>query len=299
MPEVTHVFCFGKNEGLDKPDTLCFQMHTDSATHASATSPAEVLENLENRVFYHGTSKRAARRILRDGLRDYSWTEDSPQFKYKAEQGLVRWMHGGSYGRGTYISCNWRAALCFGPVLFRLELQPATRIVHLDVPPDPKVMDSLQREFGKQIITASPWKVMPRNKRLTLNEAIQLARYHCAKSETSNWWRSGKPNPHEKLMLDLRNILVRYGIHGWGEVSDIGGIVIFATDRLKVAEVVLSLPTEALYLEARDPTRSFRRFDTLASLAAATRAARNRGAANTLAWVEAANTAIQGTMKHL
>ena len=32
--------------GLDKPATLCFQMHEDSASHASATRPAEVLANL-------------------------------------------------------------------------------------------------------------------------------------------------------------------------------------------------------------------------------------------------------------
>ena len=56
----------------------------------------------------------------------------------------------------------------------------------------------------------------------TLDEAIQLARYHCAKYETSGW-SGAKSNPHEKLMFDLRNILVRYGIHGWGEASDIGG----------------------------------------------------------------------------
>jgi len=272
-------------------------MHDDSATHASATRSAEVLADLDSRVFYHGTSKRSARRILTEGLRDYSWVEETPLLKYKAESGLVRLMHGGSYGRDTYISCNWRAAVFFGPVLFRLELRAATRIVALDIPPDAKVLDSLKREFGNQILTASPWKVMPKNKRLTLNEAIQLARYHCAIFET-NWSRSGKPNPHERLMFDLRNILVRYGIHGWGEASDIGGIVIFATDRLKVAEVIFSLPTEALCCEARDPSRCFRRFDSLAALVTATRAARNRGAANTLAWVDASNAAVRAVAKH-
>ncbi|MEO0017471.1 MAG: hypothetical protein RLZZ522_754 [Verrucomicrobiota bacterium] len=48
------------------------------------TSPAEVLANLERRAFYHGTSKRAARRILREGLKDYSWTEETPMLKSKA-----------------------------------------------------------------------------------------------------------------------------------------------------------------------------------------------------------------------
>lgn len=253
------------------------------------TPPAEVLANLERRVFYHGTSKRAARRILREGLKDYSWTEETPLLKSKAKRGIVRYLHGGQYGRGTYITCNWRTALYFGPVLFRVELQPATRILRLDVPPDAKVIDSLKREFGREILTAPPRKVMPNNKRLTLNEAIQLARYHVAKSEGAGcWWKSNQ-NPHRKLMFDLRNMLVRCGIHGWGEPTDLGGIVVFATDRLRVAEVVLCVPTLALADEALDPSRCYRRYETLDAFAAMTRAASNRGAANTRVWLAAAN----------
>lgn len=81
----------------------------------SPVDPAEIQANLENRIFYHGTSKRAARKILARGLRDYSWTAETPLLKYKAKQGITRWMHDGSYGRGTYITCNWRTALYFGP----------------------------------------------------------------------------------------------------------------------------------------------------------------------------------------
>ena len=99
----------------------------------------------ENRVFYHGTSKRNARRILREGLRDWSWTESTPKIKYKVGEGTTRWLHDGMYGRGTYVSCNWRVALYFGPVMFRVELQPGTRLLRLDVPPRPTPTPNAQQ----------------------------------------------------------------------------------------------------------------------------------------------------------
>jgi hypothetical protein len=76
--------------------------------------------------------------------------------KHLAKRGIDRLMHGGSYGGGTYVTCNWRSALFFGPVLFRVELQPGTRIMRIDLQPEGKVLDSLKREFGKEILTKSP-----------------------------------------------------------------------------------------------------------------------------------------------
>lgn len=130
------------------------------------------------------------------------------------------------------------------------------------------------------------------NKRLILEQTIQLARHHCAKYE-SGGWGSVKSERHERLMFDLRNLLVRYGIHGWGEPTDLGGIVIFATDRLKVSEITLSLPTRKLRDEAFDPSTCYSRFDSLDALVAATRTARNPGASNTLAWLNASNATLR------
>ena len=240
-------------------------------------------------VFFHGTSKRNARKILMGGYRDWSWTAETPLLKYKAKKGIDRWMHGGSYGRSTYVSCDWRSALHFGPVLFRVELQAGTRILRLDLLPDGKVLDSLKREFGSEILTKPPWKVMPTNKRLTLNEAVQLARHHVARWEGASW-TAPRAEQHEKLMFDLRSILVRYGIHGWGEPSDLGGIVIFASDRLKVREVVLSLPTEEMWSRVRaandPPPEGMSSLETVAGIC---RSAQNRGASTTLKWVKEAN----------
>jgi hypothetical protein len=196
--------------------------------------------------FFHGTSRRAARKILKEGLRDWSWTAKDPELRHLLKRGIVRWLHGGQFGRGTYVTRNWRSGLFFGPVLFRVSVQPGTRILRLDVPPDDKVVDSLRREFGKEILTQPPWKVLPRNKHLTLEEAIQPARYHFHGIKNSSTRNNPRAAMHEQRMLDFRKTLVRYGIQGWGEPSSLGGIVIFATDRIQVTEVVLSLPQKDL-----------------------------------------------------
>lgn len=259
----------------------------------------DAAKNFQDRIFFHGTSKRSARKVLKEGLRDYSSTAETPRLKYKAKQGIARWMHGGVYGQGTYITCDWRSALYFGPVLFRVELDSGTRIVHLDTPPDGKILDRLKREFGNEIFKASPRKVIPKNKRLTLEEAIQLARYHAEKTNWFTWRRSSQVDVHKALMFDLRSILVRYGIHGWGDVMDLNGIVIFATDRLKVREVVLSMPTPELRDEASDPGKYYRGYPSLDALVSVTRSARNRGAKNTLEWVKTANEILTHTQNSI
>lgn len=241
---------------------------------------------------FHGTSRRNARRILKEGFRDWSWTAETPLLKYKAERGIERWFHGGFYGRGTYVTGNWRSALHFGPVLFRVELQPGTRIVRLDEPPDGRVLDSLRREFGREILTKSPWKVMPANKRLTLDEAVQLARHHSARREGA-LWGGPREERHEKLMFDLRNILVRYGIQAWGEPEDLGGIVVFASDRIRVREVVLSLPTADLWDGFGDPSRRTGPYASLEAMLETCRSATNRGATSSRKWVEQANLELR------
>lgn len=266
---------------------MCYPSPT---SHNPADSAVFKFQNL---VFFHGTSKRSARKILKEEFRDWSWMAETPLLKYKGERGLVRWMHGGFYVRGTYLTCDWRSALYFGLVLFRVEMETCTRIVHLDMPPEPKILYGLKREFGHEFLKVSPWKVLPRNKRLKLEEAIQLARHHASKNDGFNWTRSSKVNVHEALMLDLRNILVRYGIHGWGEITDLNEIVIFATDRLKAREVVLSMPTQKLRYEARCQKAPYTDFQSIDALVSATRSARNRGAANTLRGVNAANAVLK------
>ncbi len=241
--------------------------------------------------FFHGTSRRSARKILQEGFRDWSWTAKNPKLRHLLERGITRWIHTGQYGRGSYITRNWRSGLFFGPVLLRVEVQPGTRILRMDVPPKKKVIDSLRREFGREILTNAPWKVLPHNKHLTLTEAIELARYHEAHKVGFPWLRTNGYR-HEERMFDMRKILVRYGIQGWGEPGDTGGIVIFATDRIRVAEVVLSLPTHNLLEEFNNTAHVQQKYPSLEKFLQQCRSSPNPGNTNTLQWVEEANAHI-------
>ena len=209
----------------------------------------------ELRSFYHGTNKSAADSILRQGFRGWSWINDNCMHICLGRRSGDRYQHGGLLGGGTYVTCDWKVGLFFGPVLFRVELQPGTRLLCLDVSPEQKVLKRLKREFGHEILHRNPLKVMPRNKHLTLEEVVQLARHHSklrVKSDTNlNSWQF-----HKDRLMELRPILMRYGIHGWGESNDLNGIAIFNTDRIRPREVLVSLPSDKLYDACYDYHRS-------------------------------------------
>jgi hypothetical protein len=251
-----------------------------------------------SRTFYHGTSKFSARHILRQGFRDWSWTDNSLRFRYRKKEGADRHKHGGAFGCGTYVTCNWKVGLHFGPVLFRVDLQPGTRLLRLDVPPDPRVLDRLKREFGHEIMTRNPLKVIPRNKRLTLDESIQLARHHNHRrwNCNSDWvaW-----NLHHGLLMGLRPILMRHGIHGWGESSDILGIAIFNTDRITPREVIVSLPTPDLAMICNNFMRTDGPHASLDAMIQTMHLATNPGALNTRKWFHQANRILNPTRKPL
>ena len=199
----------------------------------------------EKRTFYHGTSKACADSILHTGFRGWSWTSDHHVSSYLAKQNADRYKHGGIFGTGTYVSRDWRVSLFFGTVLFRVELQPSTRILDLDVPPDPKIINRLKREFGHEILHKNPRKVMPHNKRLTLEESVHLARHHVklrldSEPDMDAW------QFHQDRLMEVRPILMRFGIHGWGVANDLNGIAIFNTDHIKPREVVVSITSQTL-----------------------------------------------------
>jgi hypothetical protein len=97
---------------------------------------------------------------------------------------------------------------------------------------------------------------------------------------------------HEQGMRDLRKILVRYGIQGWGEPSDLSGIVIFATDRIQVSEVVLSIPRNDLLSEFMETKYVQQRYPSLEAFAQQCRRSPNRGNVVTRKWVDEANAQL-------
>ena len=264
---------------MSRPDTEPFDL--EDALHLP----------VEQRVFYHGTSKRNARHIVAHGLRDWSWIDTTPKLRYLSERGGVqRYLHDGNLGRGTYLTCNWRIALFYGSVLFRVSLRPGTRLLRMDLPPDHRVLDSLKREFGREILKKSPLKVMPRNKRLTLNEAIQLARHHYFNYTHIPWPKYMK---EQKRVKELRSILVRYGFHGWGEANHMNGTVIFATDRIRLHEVVMCMPTTLHVFADADMHDPNGPYPSLEAYVQTMHRATNRGAENTRKWFYEANRRLR------
>ena len=180
-----------------------------------------VLDNFNQHVFYHGTSLEAAESIAQGGF--CVWFEDDEFSRYAS---------GGNLGTGLYISCNWRIALWFGPTLLRVEILHGTKLLNSALSPDSKIVDYLQREFGREILRKPPWNVLPRNKKLKLRELVSLFRYHyCHTWEKeysrdrcglSRWPR--RREFHSRLLDDFRKILIRYGFHGYGNPEDDNGI---------------------------------------------------------------------------
>jgi hypothetical protein len=200
---------------------------------------SEALENLSNRVFFHGTGVREARSILRRGFR--VWRRLGPERE--------RVPGDGNLGRGIYVTCDHRVALWFGRALLRVELVRGTRILDASVPPDPKVIRHLAKEFGREILKAPPWKALPRNKRLTLPELVALLRYHYVgtwETGVGPWRWPRKRAGHLDRLDELRRILVRYGFHGFGNPADDNGIVVFAEDRLVARELLAVIPRQGL-----------------------------------------------------
>ena len=239
-------------------------------------------------IYYHGTSKFSARRILQQGFAWETLVSESLKHRHLAKHGITRIKFGGLLGDGVYVTRNWKAALHFGPVLFRVEIAPGSKILNLKIPPDTKIIDRLKREFSHEILRKHPIKVIPRNKRLTMDEAIQLARYHYHRIYNSTSVL-GKWEESRARLIEIRSLVTRFGIHGWGESTDLDGISLFAADRIKPREVVLSLPTRELAEACNNYERTDPPHHSLDAIIQIMHRAPGPAAANTRQWVQAAN----------
>jgi len=114
-----------------------------------------VLENYQKRIFYHATHSWNLESIAKHGLK--VWREDD-------EDGRLR--GGGNLGAGLYITCDFRVALYFGEILFRVSIRPGTKILNSVLPPDVKCISYIKREFGDEILKSLLGKLFPKIKSL-------------------------------------------------------------------------------------------------------------------------------------
>ena len=201
----------------------------------------DVIDNLHDNVFYHGTYWHDVEPLFTEGFQERIVFDDGGIYR--------RW---GSLGYGAYVTCDLATALFFrrSGVILRMRLAPGTRIVACGPRPDGRHIDSLKREFGTAIVRRPPWKVLPRNKHLTLHEAITLVRYHHERWMSSVSRHEGRrEHAHWQLMMHMKPILARYGIDGFGHPANDVGIVVFGHDRVVPVGLVTPDQVDAAMLE--------------------------------------------------
>ena len=204
------------------------------------TSDDAILENFRQKVFYHGTSWDHTESIAWQGFRALR----------EGDEWSGTFHCGGVLGHGLYITCNWRLALWYGPTLLRVGIQPGTRLLNAAIPEEQKLVASLRRKFGGEILSKPPWQVLPKNKRLNQRELINLFRYHYWRAWEKEYKRDedgltrwpDKREKHFQQLLRLRPLLIRCGFHGYGNLAGENGIVVFSGDRLELRELVIQQP---------------------------------------------------------
>lgn len=188
----------------------------------------QILQNIRQRLYYHGTDRASAAAIIAQGFR----VLDKSCYRH--------------LGKGLYVTSNPGTAMYFGQVVLQVELRSGLRLLDTDAPFDAAVIGWLKREFGREILEKAPRLVLPANKRLTLEEAVALFLYH---SHKGHFWASLRGNPFAdtapvayRLHREMRSLLSRYGFHGYGEADTFGGIVLFSPDSARAIDVVIDLP---------------------------------------------------------
>ena len=117
---------------------------------------------MTEKIYYHGTDTRLAYAIMTQGFK----------------VGELR--HGWLLGRGLYITQRLESARFWAHnIVFRCRLAAGTRILWIHEEYDRRVLRSLRREFGRELLSSGPdfQRAIPANKHLTNNELITLCNY--------------------------------------------------------------------------------------------------------------------------
>ncbi len=179
--------------------------------------------------YYHGTSALAAACISVDGFR-------------LLPTSLRRWGEG-ALGKGIYITPEPVTSYFFAELgdlnggqdsrwyVVRVRMSPGTRILRLDGNYDPRVINYLGREFGKNLFTPKFDRAIPANKHLSRVELISLANYLWIRGEDEKrggiaaWSGLEAQGP-------LRRYLLKHKYDGMGCIETHIGVVVFNPSKL-------------------------------------------------------------------
>ena len=176
-------------------------------------------EQLDGRHYFHGTSASSAVCIAVEGFQ-------------LLERRLRFWR--GALGTGIYVTRNLKEALSLGDVqsfthtyVLLVEFTPGTRIARLNDQPDQRVLKSLRREFGQEILGYGFAQAIPPNKRLRPRELFALLG-HLQRSNGLD---------EETTLRQVRRWLLRLHYHGYGHTENDLGIMLFDPSRLLLRDV--------------------------------------------------------------
>ena len=122
----------------------------------------------------------------------------------------------GCLGDGIYLSKDRNYAEFFGyqcasdtPYFVEVELRAGTKIARIESKPDPKLLDSLRREFGNQVLTSQFDKSIPKNKHLKPKELFALISHF----ENQGFFVS------DGFEKQVKRWILRLGYHGYGHLT--------------------------------------------------------------------------------
>ncbi len=175
--------------------------------------------DLDDRNYYHGTSPSSAICISEEGFRIL-------------DRKVRFWS--GALGTGIYITRNLKESLEFGGLqsknntyVLQLELTRGSKIARLDDQVNQQVIDSLRREFGREVLGPGFARAIPKNKHLKPRELFALMGYF---HKTDVLFE-------DTTLRHVRRWLLRLGYHGYGHTHNDLGIMLFDPSRLILRDI--------------------------------------------------------------
>lgn len=165
---------------------------------------------MRDRIYYHGTDTRLAHAIMTQGFK------------------IGEIEHGRLLGRGLYITQRLESARFWSShIVMRCRLAAGTRILWIHEAYDRRVLRSLQREYGRELLARGPHfrQAIPRNKHLTSQELITLCNYLFATRrrlrDRSLWPRNArKAQAYMALWDDLSALHTQVRRHGYDALGN-------------------------------------------------------------------------------
>jgi len=205
-------------------------------------------DNSPTQIYYHGTWAGYGNTIMRRGFE-------------LGHPGL-----GNLLGRGVYIARELAsAALWERGLVIVVRLQPGTRILWIEDDYDQRVIDSLRREFGQELLDLGPHfeRAIPHNKQLTRRELVGLCDYVLTKARRGRWQAALRANKGKRVRYNetwqrlsrLHRQIKRFGYQALGDRSDMD----WDSDEIVVFNPTRVIPVSAhrLIREGEDDNETF------------------------------------------